>query len=84
MLGYQDRSAPLRAEWAERIVPGNNGIFQPTIVVNGLVVGPMASGPRAKRVRFAPEWFMGPTAKSTAGSSGAQAIRGVPRAARSG
>lgn len=39
LLGYQDRSAPLSAEFAPRIVPGGNGIFQPTIVVGGLVAG---------------------------------------------
>lgn len=39
VLGYQDRSAPLDAEFAARIVPGNNGIFQPTLVVGGLIEG---------------------------------------------
>ena len=39
LLGYQDRSAVLAPEWADRIVPGNNGVFQPTIVSNGFVVG---------------------------------------------
>ena len=39
LLGYQDRSAPLAAEYAAAVVPGNNGIFQPTIVKNGEVVG---------------------------------------------
>ena len=39
LLGYHDRSAPLAAEHGERIVPGRNGVFKPTIVVNGEVVG---------------------------------------------
>ncbi len=39
MLGYQNRSAGLRSEFADRIVPGSNGIFLPTIVVDGEVVG---------------------------------------------
>ncbi|MGH3775339.1 MAG: DNA glycosylase AlkZ-like family protein [Pseudonocardiaceae bacterium] len=30
MLGYQDRGAALPAEFAQRVVPGNNGMFQPT------------------------------------------------------
>ena len=67
LLGYQDRSAVLRAEWADRIVPGNNGVFQPTIVVNGLVVGRWHRIPSAKRASLAPEWFMGPTAKAAGG-----------------
>ena len=39
LLGYQDRSVVLDPEFAQRIVPGNNGVFQPTVVENGRVVG---------------------------------------------
>lgn len=39
LLGYQDRSAMVPAEFAQRIVPGNNGMFQPTVVADGQVVG---------------------------------------------
>lgn len=39
LLGYKDRSAVLAAEHAPKIVPGQNGIFLPTIVVAGLVSG---------------------------------------------
>ena len=39
LLGYQDRSAALAAEFAQRIVPGSNGMFLPTVVVDGEVVG---------------------------------------------
>jgi hypothetical protein len=39
LLGYQDRSAVLAPEFAQRIVPGNNGVFQPTVIENGNVVG---------------------------------------------
>ncbi len=39
LLGYKDRSAVLAAEHAPKIVPGKNGVFLPTIVVAGLVVG---------------------------------------------
>jgi hypothetical protein len=39
LLGYQDRSAVLAAEFAPRIVPGSNGVFLPTVVVDGKVVG---------------------------------------------
>lgn len=39
LLGYQDRSASLPAEHAQAIVPGNNGVFQPTIVADGRVIG---------------------------------------------
>lgn len=39
ILGYQDRSAVLDAQHAEKICPGGNGMFASTIVVNGQVVG---------------------------------------------
>jgi hypothetical protein len=39
LLGYKDRSAVLAAEHAQKIVPGNNGMFLPMIVVAGQVVG---------------------------------------------
>ena len=39
ILGYKDRSAVLSPEIAPRIVPGNNGIFLPTLVAGGKVVG---------------------------------------------
>ena len=39
LLGYKDRRAVLADEHAPRIVPGNNGVFQPMIVVAGQVVG---------------------------------------------
>lgn len=39
LLGYKDRTAVLNAEHASRVVPGSNGMFMPTIVVDGRVVG---------------------------------------------
>lgn len=39
LLGYGDRSAVLDPQYANRIVPGGNGVFYPTIVSNGQVVG---------------------------------------------
>ncbi len=39
MLGYQDRSAALPREHTNRIVPGGNGMFLSTIVLDGQVVG---------------------------------------------
>jgi hypothetical protein len=39
LLGYQDRRAVLDDEHVDLIVPGGNGIFQPTIVARGRVVG---------------------------------------------
>jgi len=39
MLGYGDRTAALPAEHADAIVPGGNGMFRPTVVSDGQVVG---------------------------------------------
>lgn len=39
LLGYQDRGAALDAEHNQFIVPGNNGMFMPTIVAGGRVIG---------------------------------------------
>ncbi|WP_439585801.1 winged helix DNA-binding domain-containing protein [Dyadobacter bucti] len=39
MLGYADRSLSLDPMFSNRIVPGNNGVFMPTIVINGKVEG---------------------------------------------
>lgn len=39
LLGYSDRSAVLDPAYAQRICPGGNGVFNPTIVMDGRVVG---------------------------------------------
>ncbi|MGN9909402.1 winged helix DNA-binding domain-containing protein [Phytohabitans sp. LJ34] len=49
MLGYADRSAALPAEHADRIVPGGNGVFQPTVVSAGQVVGTWRAAGKAGR-----------------------------------
>ena len=39
MLGYTDRTAVLEAIHSQKITPGNNGMFSPTIVIDGKVAG---------------------------------------------
>ena len=39
VLGYADRSCAVPPEFAERIVPGGNGMFRATVVSGGRVVG---------------------------------------------
>jgi hypothetical protein len=39
ILGYQDRGAALPAEFAQRVVPGNNGMFQSTVIADGEIIG---------------------------------------------
>lgn len=47
VLGYGDRSAVLSAEFAGRIVPGGNGVFRPTVVSDGRIVGTWKHAGRA-------------------------------------
>lgn len=39
LLGYKDRSTVLDPQYATRVCPGGNGIFFPTMVVDGRMVG---------------------------------------------
>jgi len=39
VLGYKDRDDVLDPQFADRICPGNNGVFQPLIVIDGQIVG---------------------------------------------
>jgi hypothetical protein len=50
ILGYEDRTCTVGAEYADRIVPGSNGIFLSTIVVNGEAVGTWARTQTAKEL----------------------------------
>ena len=50
VLGYGDRSAVLDPGFAEHIVPGGNGMFRPTVVHDGRIVGTWRwTGKGAKR-----------------------------------
>lgn len=48
ILGYKDRSLVLPDQFKQRIVPGNNGVFRPTIVLDGQVAGTWRRTARAK------------------------------------
>lgn len=56
LLGYADRTATLPAEHAARVVPGGNGVFRPTVLSGGRVVGTwrwVGTG-RSRRVEATP------------------------------
>jgi hypothetical protein len=38
-LGYKDRSSIIDPVFMQKVVPGKNGMFKPTVVINGQVVG---------------------------------------------
>ncbi|GAB3816411.1 crosslink repair DNA glycosylase YcaQ family protein [Tessaracoccus terricola] len=49
ILGYQDRLFAMSAEEHQRLVPGNNGVFGRSIVVDGAVVGLWKRGGRPSK-----------------------------------
>ena len=50
LLGYGDRNAALAPEHAQAVVPGNNGMFLSTIVIDGEVVGTWKRTARTREV----------------------------------
>jgi hypothetical protein len=52
VLGYRDRDSVLPPRFGSRICPGGNGVFMPTIVVDGQVVGTWRRATRAKLVEI--------------------------------
>ena len=85
LLGYQDRSAALPPQHAPRVVPGGNGVFLPTIVAGGEVVGLWRRTERAGRIDVTAEPFDALTARARAGFERAMRrygrFAGVPVAA---
>ena len=51
MLGYKDRSLFMEPEHLRRVVPGMNGIFRPTVVERGRVIGTWGRKVMATSVR---------------------------------
>jgi hypothetical protein len=50
VLGYQNRTAQLAVDWGTRIVPGGNGMFLSTVVVDGEIVGTWKRTPAANHI----------------------------------
>lgn len=72
ILGYGDRSAIMEPDRFALVVPGNNGVFRPTIVDDGTVVGVWRRKVTKTRVDVSVEPF---------GSLTARQNRGIQRAA---
>jgi hypothetical protein len=67
VLGYADRTAVLPAEHFLKIVPGGNGVFRPTVVHRGRVVGTWRwNGRGARRAVEAEPFTAFPKAVATA------------------
>ncbi len=52
ILGYRDRTAQIDSDHENRVVPGGNGVFAPTLVVDGRVVGLWKRRELARRVEI--------------------------------
>ena len=59
VLGYKDRSAMLAPERSDVIVPGGNGMFKATVVVDGEIVGTWGRKVGANGVAVEPRPFEG-------------------------
>lgn len=57
ILGYADRTATLAPEYADRVVPGGNGVFRPTVVVGGRAVGVWRTAGSGRNRRFEVDAF---------------------------
>jgi hypothetical protein len=58
MLGYTDRRIALDLVHAQRIVPGNNGVFMPTIVARGRVIGTWRAAVARRSMAVMPDPFV--------------------------
>lgn len=72
MLGYGDRSTMMTKEQMQLVVPGSNGMFRPTVVDDGVVVGIWKRAVKKSRVDIEVTPF---------GSLNARQRKGVDRAA---
>ena len=57
MLGYKDRAGFLDPQHADKIVPGGNGIFRPTLVLRGRVLGTWRAAERKRELSIELEPF---------------------------
>jgi hypothetical protein len=49
VLGYADRTCTVPAEHSERLVPGSNGVFRPTLLIGGRAVATWRTTGRGAR-----------------------------------
>jgi hypothetical protein len=74
LLGYQARGAVLPTQFAARVVPGSNGVFLPTVISDGEVVGTW------KRVGTGTKRTLAATPFTTFTDEVGEAVRRVDRA----
>jgi hypothetical protein len=63
LLGFKDRSMMLDDEYKAAIIPGGNGVFQPTVVLGGRVVGTWRRTAKRDRVEVVVTEFAAPSTR---------------------
>ncbi len=58
LLGYKERIAVLDEQYAEKICPGRNGVFNPTIVINGHIAGTWKAVAKKSTLTVIPQSFV--------------------------
>lgn len=72
VLGYADRSMTVPPEHADRVVPGGNGVFRPTVVADGRVVGTWRTAGTGRNRRLEVEPFEPPLPDDVAAAAAAR------------
>ncbi|RXZ51498.1 winged helix DNA-binding domain-containing protein [Agromyces binzhouensis] len=65
-LGYADRSPVCDPRFGDLVIPGGNGVFQPTLVLDGRVVGTWKRTGTAAKPRVELRWFESGSADAAA------------------
>jgi hypothetical protein len=77
LLGYKDRSAALSPTHKDAVAPGGNGVFRPTLLANGAVVGTWKRVLKRKEVVAQARSFARLTAQTRTGFARAMASYGA-------
>jgi hypothetical protein len=76
ILGYKDRQAVLEPQYAQKVVPGGNGVFMPTIISSGRVVGTWKRAVKKNKLLVTPVPFCELSPAETEGFAAAAASYG--------
>jgi len=61
VIGYKDRSPFIPPERMDAVVPGNSGVFRPSVLVDGSIIGTWSRATTKRGVRVRVDYFERPT-----------------------
>ncbi|XZF14977.1 winged helix DNA-binding domain-containing protein [Chitinophagaceae bacterium MMS25-I14] len=76
MLGYKDRSAALDPLHMPKVVPGNNGMFMPTLIIKGKIEGTWKRPVKKDKIKLQITPFLRLTKTAKAGVTAAAKLYG--------